>query len=132
MLFNSQLFLLAFLPLTLVAYYVLSKSRAQREWLLIAASIVFYGYWEYRLVPLLAGSIIANWFLAGLFREAGSKSILILGVALNLALIGVFKYADFFAGSLAWITGDQHDPWRAPRSSRGPGARSTSPAPSGR
>lgn len=46
MLFNSQLFLLAFLPLTLVAYYVLSSSRAQREWLLIAASIIYYGYWD--------------------------------------------------------------------------------------
>lgn len=41
MLFNSQLFLLLFLPLTLIAYYGLANNRAQREWLLIAASLIF-------------------------------------------------------------------------------------------
>ncbi|MHA1165376.1 MAG: MBOAT family O-acyltransferase [Alphaproteobacteria bacterium] len=78
---------------------------------MIVASIIFYGYWDYRLVPLLAGSIVANWIFAQLFREVGGKSILTLGIALNLSIIGVFKYADFFAGSLAWLVGDQHDPW---------------------
>lgn len=111
MLFNSQAFLLLFLPLTLLAYYGVSESRAQREWLLIAASIFFYGYWDYRLVPLLAGSIIANWIFARAFRAAGGKLVLALGIALNLSLIGVFKYADFLAGSLAWVLGTQHTPW---------------------
>ncbi len=111
MLFNSQIFLLLFLPLTLLAYYRVSENRAQRQWLLIAASIIFYGYWDYRLVPLLAGSIIANWLLTNATRRGGHGIALVLGVALNLLIIGVFKYADFFAGSLAWVLGAQHTPW---------------------
>ncbi|GBE42606.1 peptidoglycan O-acetyltransferase [bacterium BMS3Bbin10] len=111
MLFNSQLFLLLFLPVTLIAYYAFAGSRARREWLLIAASLIFYGYWDYRLVPLLVGSIAANWILAHAFRAANARLVLVLGVALNLSLIGVFKYADFFAGSLAWVLGAQHSPW---------------------
>ncbi len=111
MLFNSQIFLLLFLPLTLLAYYRVSENRAQRQWLLIAASILFYGYWDYRLVPLLAGSIIANWLFAKATRRGGHGIVLVLGIALNLLIIGVFKYADFFAGSLAWVLGAQHTPW---------------------
>ena len=111
MLFNSQLFLLLFLPLTLIAYYGLSHNRAQREWLLITASLIFYGYWDYRLVPLLVGSIIANWLFALSFRGRSHKAIVTLGVTLNLFIIGVFKYADFFAGSLSWLAGEQHTPW---------------------
>ena len=111
MLFNSQLFLLAFLPLTLIAYYRLANDRPAREWLLIAASLIFYGYWDFRLVPLLVGSIIANWLFALCFRGTSHKAIVILGVALNLFIIGVFKYTDFFAGSLSWLVGAQHSPW---------------------
>lgn len=111
MLFNSQGFLLLFLPLALAAYYSVAENRAMREWTLVAVSFFFYGYWDFRLVPLLAVSIAANWILARTIRGAGSRSAFIAGVALNLAIIGVFKYADFFAGSLAWIAGAQHAPW---------------------
>ena len=51
MLFNSQIFLLLFLPLTISGYYFMSDHRVQREWLLISAFLIFYGYWDYRLVP---------------------------------------------------------------------------------
>lgn len=111
MLFNSQGFLLLFLPLTLLAYYMVAERRAQREWLLILASFFFYGYWDYRLVPLLAGSILANWLFARVAHARGSKAAFVAGVALNLLIIGVFKYADFFAGSLAWVLGVQHSAW---------------------
>ena len=111
MLFNSQGFLLLFLPLALLAYYGVAANRIRREWILVAASFFFYGYWDFRLVPLLAGSILANWFFARLIRGRGSKPVFVAGVALNLAIIGVFKYADFFAGSLAWVAGAEHVPW---------------------
>lgn len=111
MLFNSQIFLIVFLPLTLLAWYRLSENRGQREWLLIAASIFFYGYWDYRLVPLLVVSIIANWLFARAMSGRGARTPVLLGITLNLFIIGVFKYADFFAGSLAWAIGSQHTPW---------------------
>ncbi len=111
MLFNSQLFLLVFLPLALGAYYLSARSRARREWLLIAASLVFYGYWDYRLVPLLVFSVVANWLFSWAFRGGRHRAIVILGIALNLAIIGVFKYADFFADSFAWLAGGAHERW---------------------
>ena len=111
MLFNSQIFLLLFLPLTLAAYYLFAQQRAWREWLLIGASLFFYGYWDYRLLPLLVFSIVANWFFANWIEAHGRRAVFVAGIALNLFVIGVFKYADFFAGSLAWLFGEQHTPW---------------------
>ncbi len=106
MLFNSQIFLLVFLPLTLLLFYRVAQHPRLRTWTLVAASFVFYGYWEARLVPLLAGSIAVNWLLA---RHAPRRLLAPIGVTANLALLGVFKYADFFAGTLATLTGAQHD-----------------------
>lgn len=63
MLFNSQLFL----PLTLLAYYGCLGNRVGREWLQILASLVFYGYWEIRRVPLLVFSVLANWAFSWIF-----------------------------------------------------------------
>lgn len=111
MLFNSQLFLLVFLPLVLLAYYACAGNRVRREWLLILASLIFYGYWEFRLVPLLVSSVAVNWIFSRLFQRSGSGFIVGLGIALNLTIIGVFKYADFFAGSVAWLVGAEHEAW---------------------
>ena len=69
MLFNSQVFLIVFLPIILVGYYLLSANRAYRIWFLIIGSFVFYGYWDIRLVPFLAGSIALNWALANAHRR---------------------------------------------------------------
>jgi len=111
MLFNSQLFLLVFLPATLLAYYACRDQRVLREWLLILASLIFYGYWEIRLVPLLLFSIAVNWLFSQIFLRFQRRVLVVLGIVLNLAIIGVFKYADFFAGSLAWLAGSEHQPW---------------------
>ena len=111
MLFNSQIFLLGFLPLTVIGFYVAASSRAARTWLLVAASIVFYGYWDYRLVPLLVGSVCANWLLARACSAVSIRWIVAVGIVLNLSLLGLFKYADFFADTIAAVTGSQHDAW---------------------
>ena len=99
MLFNTQLFLLIFLPLCAAGYYVVARSESARSWWLIAASMLFYSYWDVRLTPLLIVSIAANWALV---RLAGSRRnwLLGLGVVVNLTVLGVFKYVDFFAGTL--------------------------------
>ena len=98
MLFNSQIFLLGLLPLALLAWYRAAGNHAVRVWLLLGASFVFYGYWEVRLVPLLAASILVNWLAA---RHLPRRLLAPIGVTANLCLLGVFKYADFFAGTLA-------------------------------
>lgn len=111
MLFHSQAFLLLFLPLCLALYYALAHSRTARKWLLILASLVFYGYWDVRFIPLLVGSVCVNWLFARAFGRTPRRAVVAAGVAVNLLIIGVFKYADFFGDSLAALTGWQHEPW---------------------
>ncbi len=66
MLFHSQVFLLAFLPVTLALYYSFAHDAKLRQYLLIAASLTFYGWWDVRFVPLLLGQVVMTWALAGL------------------------------------------------------------------
>ncbi len=116
MLFHSQVFLLVFLPLALAGYYAAAARPGFRRWLLVAASLVFYGYWEIRLVPLLVCSVSGNWLLAWMATRARGgvewrRRLPWIGVAFNLAVLGVFKYTDFFAASLAGLFGADHQPW---------------------
>lgn len=111
MLFNSQAFLFAFLPLVLLLYFCFARVGRARLWLLIGASFIFYGYWEIRLVPLLAVSIGVNWLFARVTLKHKGRWPIPLGVALNLTLLGVFKYADFFADTLSALGGFEHARW---------------------
>lgn len=111
MLFHSQEFLLIFLPVVLAGYYLLAAHRRLRQWLVIAASLVFYGYWDVRLVPLLVASVTVNWLFAFAFAGGARRWLVPVGVGLNLLVLGVFKYADFFGATLAALGGVTHDPW---------------------
>ena len=111
MLFASQVFLIAFLPAVLGLYYVVAGRARLRVWLLIAASTVFYGYWDLRLVPLLAVSVGVNWLFARAMGEGRARWWVLVGIGLNLAVLGVFKYADFFADGLSALFGFEHRAW---------------------
>ena len=72
MLFNSQVFICGFLPVVLLLYYAVAAHRAARQSIVVLASLFFYGWWDIRFVPLLAGLTVANWLIAqwfGLRRE---------------------------------------------------------------
>jgi D-alanyl-lipoteichoic acid acyltransferase DltB (MBOAT superfamily) len=106
MLFNSFVFLLAFLPAALILHGLVA--RAAPGWrlpLLVVLSFVFYGWWDIRFVPLLAGSILVNWLVARLFRATGARWLIPAAMAGNLALLGAFKYFDFFADLANLIPG---------------------------
>ncbi len=105
MLFSSGIFILVFLPITLGLYYAFAGHRGARIGLLIAASLVYYGYWDVRFVPLLVGLALANWLLAGLFAAGRGKFWLDVGIVLNLAALGFFKYANFFLDNLYAVAG---------------------------
>ena len=111
MLFHSQFFLLIFAPLTLTAYYAFAGSLVIRKWLLILASILFYAYWDPRLAPFLVGSVVVNWLFGRAIGRQGSSFTMVAGVGLNLLIIGFFKYANFFADSLAVLGSVDHEPW---------------------
>lgn len=111
MLFNSQPFILIFLPVVLGLYYALANHRTARQVLIVVASMGFYGWWDMRFVPLLASLTIANWLVALWFGRTGARWIPVLGVIGNLAVLGLFKYADFLRGTIFDLTYQPWQPW---------------------
>lgn len=105
MLFHSQAFILLFLPATLALYYALAQRVVAREWVLIVASLIFYAWWDYRFLPLLLGHILFTWQCARAYRDTGHRQLLYLGVVLNLASLGLFKYTTFVVENVAAMTG---------------------------
>ena len=102
MLFNSEVFILLFLPLSLGVYYALSRHEGPRLWALALASLIFYSYWDIRFLPILIGSTFGNWLIALTFARLRRFSWLPLaGVLFNVGVIALFKYADFITGTLA-------------------------------
>jgi len=109
MLFNSIEFLLVFLPLTLVGFAVLTRreagGRAAVSWL-VAASLVFYAWWNWRFVGLLVGSAGFNFIWAlRIERNRSNRWWLVSGVVANLMVLGWFKYAGFMAENAKFLLG---------------------------
>jgi alginate O-acetyltransferase complex protein AlgI len=99
MLFNSYVFLLCFLPISVVGYYSLahfSGARAAKLWLAVA-SFVFYGWWNAAFVLLLLVSIAVNYALSILIIDSAEtptrqRVLLTIGVVLNLSALAYYKY----------------------------------------
>lgn len=92
MVFSSVIFLFLFLPIVLGCYYLLPGREAKNLWL-VAASLLFYAFSGLWYVLLLLFSVFCN-YLAGLF-VSGRKSVLYAAVAVNLGILGIFKYLTF-------------------------------------
>ena len=98
MLFNSYIFILAFLPITLCIYYLLKQSKYKTydlAWLVLA-SFVFFSWWNPNLAFLLAFSVLFNFAISRFANNGRSRFWLVLGIVVNLSLLGYFKYANFF------------------------------------
>jgi len=97
MLFNSDAFIFGFFPIALLGFLVLA--RAERRQAAIAflalASLAFYSWWNPRHLPLLLGSIAFNHAIGSRIARMPQRGWLVFGIASNLALLGVFKYAAF-------------------------------------
>ncbi|HSS26645.1 MAG TPA: MBOAT family O-acyltransferase, partial [Usitatibacter sp.] len=119
MLFNSYEFLLFFLPAVLVGYFALGGYRLASRLhgndrlaiaFLVAASFFFYAWWRAEYVWLLAVSIAVNYsvgraIVRGAARQAPTQTLLVLGIAFDLILLGYFKYANFFLDNVASLAG---------------------------
>src|SRR3954462_5820777 len=106
MAFNSLLFLFGFLPLALPLDALVRGARLEpRLTLLVLLSFAFYGWWDLRLLPLLVFSVAINWFAGGVFVETRSRFIVPLAIGLDLLLLALFKYLNFFADLLALVPG---------------------------
>lgn len=107
MLFSSIPFLYYFLPVVLIAYFIVP--RRLKNAVLLLSSLFFYGWGEPIYLLLMLFSIVL-FYGCGLAigrakRQPVKKAWLIVSVAVSLALLGIFKYADFFIGSFNSVTG---------------------------
>jgi D-alanyl-lipoteichoic acid acyltransferase DltB (MBOAT superfamily) len=101
MLFNSYAFIFAFLPIALIGYFVINSTRHYtlgKYWLL-AASLYFYTYFSFKNLPILALSILTNFFLSTLFHREltwiSKKTLFRFGLVFNIGLLCFYKYSGF-------------------------------------
>jgi D-alanyl-lipoteichoic acid acyltransferase DltB (MBOAT superfamily) len=110
LLFNSYEFIFAFLPITFFIYFYLNHKRLTiaAKGFLVFASLFFYSWWDIVYLPLILSSILFNYLIGttlsksnednkiGLNKSFSKKSILVFGIVCNVALLGYFKYTNFF------------------------------------
>jgi alginate O-acetyltransferase complex protein AlgI len=109
MLFNSNVFLFLFLPIALLGFQLLGqrgRGHAAVAWLVLA-SLFYYGWWNPQYLILIAVSILGNYTFAraGLRSRRRARLWMLVGVGLNLGLLGYFKYANLFVETAGYLTG---------------------------
>lgn len=110
MLFNSMGFIFGFLPICFAGFALLvraGKADLALNWLTLM-SLVFYSQWNPAYLPLIVGSMLMNFaFARGIAGHPSRRSWLAAGIAMNLGLLGIFKYADFAVGNTNALLGLQ-------------------------
>jgi alginate O-acetyltransferase complex protein AlgI len=113
MLFNSYIFILVFLPATLLLFYALHYGGRYRLALavLAMASLIFYGWWSIRALALLLVLMAANYAvvfaLLAKLPDGLRRTLVAVAIAGNLAVLGYFKYANFFLENWADLRGTE-------------------------
>ena len=106
MLFNSLSFCI-FLPCVFVLYWSLARRLRLQNVFIVAASYMFYGWWDWRFLVLIAITSALS-YVIGLIElrrwdAAPSRALLVVSVVVNLGILCVFKYFNFFVDSLERI-----------------------------
>lgn len=103
MLFSSYEFVVIFLPIVLLLYFMI-RNHSARVLMILAASYIFYGFWNYKFIALLLFSTGVDFYLGIKIHETESprkrKTLLIFSVILNLGVLGFFKYFNFFINNV--------------------------------
>ncbi len=119
MVFSSSVFLILFLPLTVIAYYnpltdlLCKRFRGFRNAILLTASLVFYAWGEPIYVFLMILSIVVTYFVGlgiASIRITKQKTMLVLGVIYHVLTLFIFKYSTFLISQLDLIGGLKRDP----------------------
>jgi len=113
MLFNSYEFIFMFLPFTFFVYFFLLSKRlvTGAKGFLVFASLFFYSWWNVLYLPLILSSMLFNYVIGSSLnkefehRKVSKKQLLLFGLVANLALLGYFKYTDFFIENFNGIFG---------------------------
>ena len=111
MLFNTFDFTFVFLPIVLIVYFILNKycPVIVGRLFLIVSSLYFYTYYHMEFLLLITASITVNYILGIYIGKNKSKSLLTIGIIFNIAVLGYFKYVDFFITNVNWITGSNYN-----------------------
>ena len=105
MVFSDPIFLIVFLPAVIFLY----RTAAHRfgapaaQWFLILGSLFFYAFWRIEWLPLLAGSVLANYVLGSSLLRAPRRRVLFVGILLNLFPLFLVKYAGWLTGFQSFI-----------------------------
>jgi hypothetical protein len=103
MLFNDYPFLLGFLPAAILLYRIADPHPRLRIGVLVLLSFVFYSYWNPPFILLLTLSIVINWLAVLAYARTKRRIIITSTIVFDLAVLGVFKYANFFAYNLGLV-----------------------------
>lgn len=107
MIFSSYEFIYVFLPIVVITYFILSKLSNMKiqHIFLIISSLVFYSWFNISYLWIIIFSIIFNYIIVNIMNSCEGKKriIFILGVVINVLLLGYFKYYDFFIENLNYI-----------------------------
>ena len=104
MLFNSFEFIV-FLPIAFLLYWFVFRGRRRQNMLVVVVSYVFYGWWDSRFLLLIALTSLCS-YGSGLLLERyegqrhRQQMVSAANIVLNLGILGVFKYYNFFVGNL--------------------------------
>jgi len=108
MVFSSLIFIYFFLPVSLLAYFLIPSMRG-KNFILLIFSLLFYAWGEPIWITLLLFSSIVNYFMALFISNhrgsARSKLALLVSICINIGLLMTFKYADFFVDNTNWLFG---------------------------
>lgn len=109
MLFTSIEFFV-FLPIVFALYWLLNRHTKWQNLLVVVASYLFYGWWNWRFLLLIAFTSACS-YVSGLLIDNGRwrKTALWGNIIVNLGILGLFKYYDFFAAELANLLGCSGD-----------------------
>ena len=106
MLFNSSVFILFFI-VVFTLYLLFRRQYKIQNILLLISSYIFYGYWDWRFLFLIALSTVIDFYVGKQIyiekKENIRKFLLLVSIAANLSILGFFKYFNFFADSLIHI-----------------------------
>jgi len=105
MVFSSNVFLFLFLPLFLAIYYLVPNRARLRNWVVLIGSYLFYAWWRIDFLFLFIAVTAWNYGIGMMIARHGARTLmarrwLIVGVGVDLAVLGYFKYANFGADSL--------------------------------
>lgn len=107
MVFNSDIFLFVFLPIVFTLFWLV-KTKQQRYILLTISGFIFYGYWNWRFCLLLLLSSLISYVVALLIDRADGqrtrRAWMIASISIDLAILGFFKYYNFFADTMRVVT----------------------------